>query len=313
MLELFLLILGLAGLWLGTELVITGAVNIADYFELSQVFVGIAILAIGTDLPEIVIAINASLQHAMEQVDTSGIVIGNAIGSCFSQISAVMGIAGLLGLLTLTKRHVLEDGFMLMGSVLLLILLGYDGHLSRIEGVVLILVYLIYYFTLLYQQRIGEKLKKKVGKRIHKDIFLLVTGMVLVIFTAELVVDNAVKFAEDLGVKQSFVGIILIGLGTSLPELALSLNAARKRAQGLSVGNLIGSNIFDLLIPVGLGATIAELRFEQSLVWFDLPCLFGLSLLVLYFLQKKRGLQRTEALTLIGIFSGYAFLKLLGL
>ena len=248
--EVLLILFGLTGLWLGTELVIKGAVNIAEYYKLSQVFVGLAILSIGTDLPEIIIAINASLHNAIGNTDTSGIIIGNAIGSSFSQISIVLGTTGLVGYLTLKKRHLFEDGVMLLGSVLLVILLGFDGNITRIDGIVLIVVYLIYYFRLFHQERIGKKIKKEFSKHIRKDIIYLIIGIIIIIFTSELVVDNSISFAEDFGIKQSFVGIIILGLGTSLPELALALNGVRKKASGLSVGNLIGSNIFDMLIPV---------------------------------------------------------------
>ncbi len=304
---------GLVGLWLGTELVIKGAVNIANYYQLSQVFVGIAIIALGTDLPETVIAINAALQSALQDVETSGIIVGNAIGSSFSQISAVLGTAGLLGYLTLTRRHLYVDGLMLIGSVLLLFLVGFDQEINRIEGIVLIVIYLIYYLTIFHQEQLKEKIKKKFGSNIRKDILLLVLGVVIVIFTSELVVDNALKLTKNFNVRQSFIGIIIIGLGTSLPELFISLNAVRKKAKGLSVGNLIGSNIFDLLIPVGVGAFISELQFEKKLLWFDLPFLFILSLTVLLFFSKKKGLQRVEAVILIGLFMLYAALKIVGL
>jgi len=311
--EIFLIILGLTGLWLGTELVIKGAVNIAEYYKLSQVFVGLAILSIGTDLPEIVIAINASIHNVIGNTDTSGIIIGNAIGSSFSQISLVLGSVGLLGYLTLKKRHLFEDGIMLLGSVLLVILLAFDGKITRVDGIVLIVVYLIYYFRLFHQERIGKKIKKEFSKHIRKDILFLIIGIIIVIFTSELVIDNSISFAENFGIKQSFVGIIIIGLGTSLPELALALNAVRKKASGLSVGNLIGSNIFDILIPVGMGATIAELQIEKSLIMFDLPFLFILSFIVLFFFNRKKGLQKTEAVILIAIFVIYAVLKIVGI
>ena len=132
------------------------------------------------------------------------------------------------------------------------------------------------------------------------------------IFTSELVVDNSINFAEKFHVKQSFVGIIILGLGTSLPELALALNAVRKKAGGLSVGNLIGSNIFDMLIPIGMGASISELKIEKKLLLFDLPFLLVLSFIVLFFFYKKKGLQKTEAVILISIFVLYASLKISG-
>ena len=310
--EIFLILFGLTGLWLGTELVIKGAVNIAEYYNLSKVFIGLAILSIGTDLPEIVIAINASLHNAIGNTETSGIIIGNAIGSSFSQISLVLGSVGILGYLTLKRRHLYEDGIMLLGSVLLVILLGIDGKITRVDGIVLVVVYLVYYFRLFHQERIGKKIKNKSGKFIRKDILFLIIGIVIVIFTSELVVDNSISFAENFGIKQSFVGIIIIGLGTSLPELALSLNAIRKKASGLSVGNLIGSNIFDMLIPVGMGASISELKIEKSLILFDLPFLLILSFIVLFFFYKKKGLQKFEAVILIGLFVLYAALKIVG-
>lgn len=311
--EIFLILLGLTGLWLGTELVIKGAVNIAEYYKLSKVFVGLAILSIGTDLPEIIIAINASLHSAIENTDTSGLIIGNAIGSSFIQISIVLGSVGLLGFLSLKKRHLYEDGIMLLGSVILVTLLGIDGKITRVDGIVLIVVYLIYYFRLFHQERIAKKLKKKLNKHIGKDILFLIIGIIVVIFASELVVDNSIRFAEDFGIRQSFVGIIIIGLGTSLPELAIALNAVRKKAGGLSVGNLIGSNIFDMLIPVGMGASISELKIEKSLIVFDLPFLLLLSFIVLFFFYKKKGLQKIEAVILIGLFVLYATLKFFGL
>lgn len=311
--EIFLILLGLIGLWLGTELVIKGAVNIAEYYKLSKVFVGLAILSIGTDLPEIIIAINASLHSAIENTDTSGLIIGNAIGSSFIQISIVLGSVGLLGFLSLNKRHLYEDGIMLLGSVILVILLGIDGEITRVDGIVLIVVYLIYYFRLFHQERIAKKLKKKLNKHIGKDILFLIIGIIVVIFASELVVDNSIRFAEDFGIRQSFVGIIIIGLGTSLPEFAIALNAVRKKAGGLSVGNLIGSNIFDMLIPVGMGASISELKIEKSLIVFDLPFLLLLSFIVLFFFYKKKGLQKIEAVILIGLFVLYATLKFFGL
>jgi len=312
--EFILLIIGLIGLWISTSLVIKGALNIANYYGLSQVFVGIAILAIGTDLPELIISIDASIQSAVFDVDTSGIIIGNAIGSSYSQISLVIGAIGLFSYLTLRKKHLYEDGLMLLGSILLLLLLGIDGSISLVEGLVLMVVYGVYYFRLFHNERVASKIKsKKTHRGLRKDVILLVIGFVFVFFASNLVVDNAIEFTDNHGLNQSFVGIIIIGLGTSLPELAVSLNAARKKARGLSVGNLIGSNIFDLLIPVGVGASISEIKVDKMLIYFDLPLLFVLSLLVLFFFYKKRGIQRTEAIILIAFYGVYGFLKILGI
>jgi cation:H+ antiporter len=312
MLELLSILLGLAGLWFGTEMVIKSALKITDYYGLSQAFVGITILAIGTDLPELFVAVDASLHSVIQDVDTSGIIIGNSIGSCFGQLGLVLGISALLNYLTLPKQDLYQDGIMLIGSIILVALLGLDGEISRIDGGVLIVIYLIYYFILVYQENLGEKMKKKFNNKLFKEILTLILGFIIVVFTSEVVVDNSIKFSDIIGIKQSFVGIIIIGLGTSLPELAISLNAVKNKAIGLSVGNIIGSNIFDMLIPVGIGASISELSIDKKLICFDLSFLFVISLTVLIFLYKKKGLQKIEAVILIGIFVLYASLKLAG-
>jgi cation:H+ antiporter len=311
--ELIFVVIGLAGLWLGTDFVIKGALNIANYYQLSQVFVGIAVLAIGTDLPEMIISIDASVQSLTTGVDASGIVIGNAIGSSIAQISLVIGIIGLFSYLTLRKKHLYQDGLMLLGSILLVLLLGIDGTISLAEGLVLLVVYIVYYFRLFNNERVGAKVKsKKPNGGLRKDILYLLIGLTIVFFASKFAVHNALLFTESQGLTHSFVGIIVIGLGTSLPELAVSFAAVRKKAGGLSVGNLIGSNIFDLLVPVGIGASISEIKVDKMLVYFDLPFLFVLSFLVLFFFYKKKGIQRIEAVVLVSIYVIYCILKIFG-
>ena len=311
MLELFYLLLGLTGLWLGTELIIKGALTIAEYYKLSHVFIGLTILAIGTDLPELIVAIDASLLQKSGQ-ETSGIIIGNAIGSCLNQITIVLGIAGMVGYLTLTKKAIKQDGLVLVGAIILFFLVGFDGKISAIEGFSLIVVYLIYYVRLLYGEKVSEKLKKELPKKIWQNLIYLLSGIALVIFTSDVVVKNAISLAVLWEVPQSFIGIVFIALGTSLPELAISLNAARKKAVGLSVGNIIGSNIFDLMVPVGVGASLSELKVESNLIWRDLPVLFLVTVVVLVYFSKKKGLQRKEAISLVGIYLLYVVLKVLG-
>ncbi|MGI9544420.1 MAG: calcium/sodium antiporter [Cyclobacteriaceae bacterium] len=311
MLALIYLLLGLIGLWLGTELIIRGALTIAEYYKLSHVFIGLTILAIGTDLPELIVAIDASLLQNSGQ-ETSGIIIGNALGSCLNQITIVLGIAGMLGYLTLTKKAIKQDGLVLVGAIILFFLVGFDGTISTIEGFSLIIVYLIYYVRLLYGEKVPEKLKKELPKKIWQNLIYLLGGIGLVIFTSDVVVNNAIALAELWDVPQSFIGIVFIALGTSLPELAISLNAARKKAVGLSVGNIIGSNIFDLMVPVGVGASLSDLDVASNLLWRDLPVLFLVTVVVLIFFSKKKGLQRKEAISLVGIYLLYVIIKVLG-
>ncbi|MDN5217195.1 sodium:calcium antiporter [Fulvivirgaceae bacterium BMA12] len=311
MFELFLLLIGLLGLWLGTEIIIKSALTIANYYQLSQVFIGLTILAVGTDLPEMVISINGSIQQ-LEGVYTSGVIFGNALGSCLSQLGLVLGVAGWFGYLSLTKSEIKQDGSVLIGSVVLLFLTAMDGVVSRTEGVILMLAYLIYYFSLLRREKVNAKIRKSVNGAIGYSLLLLLGGIVIVIVTSGLVVDNALALAERWQVKQSLVAIIIIGPGSSLPELALSVGAIMKKAAGLSVGNLIGSNIFDALMPVGIGAAISPLVVNQKLVYVEVSILFVLSFLVLLFFMCRKGLQKKESAALVAFYLLFIMYKLMG-
>jgi cation:H+ antiporter len=310
--EIILVIVGLGGIWYGTDLVIRNAVAVADMFGLSQMFVGITILAIGTDLPEFVISLNASLEKLNSGADTSGLIIGNAIGSAFAQISLVLGITGLAGYIIIRKSILYTNGIMLLGSVVMLGVFAFDGTVNRFEGLALVVTYLVYYFKLLKQEGVKQKLKEKPGREIWQKLLLLAAGIALVMVASEVVVDHSVKLSAQLGVAQSFIGIVLIGLGTSLPELAISIRAVAKKAHSLSVGNILGSNIFDVLIPVGMGSAIAGVNIKRSLVVFDISFLFILTAVVLFFFYRRKGLQQVEAVILIGIYILYAALKFAG-
>src|SRR5665647_615567 len=145
---MFLIITGLIGLWLGTKWIINGALGIAKRFNLSHSFVGVAILAVGTDLPEVFVTVKACLLH-LRGIESSGIITGNAIGSSISQITFILGVAGLLLNFTITKRDLWRDGIALITSIVLLFAFGIDGIISRLEGVILLMMYLLYYIVLM--------------------------------------------------------------------------------------------------------------------------------------------------------------------
>lgn len=141
--------------------------------------------------------------------------------------------------------------------------------------------------------------------------FLLAAGFLALIFSSHLVVENSMILAQKWGVEQSFIGIAIIGLGTSLPELAVSVGAARRKSMGMSVGNIIGSNIFDGLIPIGLGGLISTINVESNFLKFDLPYLFIITLLVIIFLRTKRGISKPEGIALVFVYLIYIFIKLI--
>lgn len=308
---MILLGVGLIGLWVGTKLIINGASGIAKRFNLSHSFVGLAILSVGTDLPEVFVTINASLIH-LGGVDSSGIITGNAIGSSISQIAFILGVAGLLMNFTMAKKDLWRDGTALITSIILLFVFGIDGIISRVEGAIMLLLYVLYYIILVRSQtnHSDDNSSTKDYSKISL-LILLLSGFSVLIFSSHLVVENAIKLAEKWGVAQSFIGIAIIGLGTSLPELAVSVGAAIRKSAGMSVGNVIGSNIFDGLIPIGLGGVISTTNMERNLLIFDIPYLLAVTLLVLLFLKTKKGISTRKALFLIIVFFLYITIKLI--
>ncbi len=297
-------------MWLGTKWVIQGALGVAQHFQLSHTFVGLAILAVGTDLPEVFVSINASIQH-LRGVESSGIITGNALGSSLSQITLVLGLSGLFLTFRMSKKDLNRNGITLISSIVLLFVFGLDGIITQLEGAVLFIGYILYYIVLL---RSDSKMKdEEVVPSEHSKLSLalyLLVGFVVLIFSSHLVVNNSMELAEKWGVAQSFVGIVIIGLGTSLPELAVSIGAAYRRSAELSVGNIIGSNIFDGLVPIGLGGMISTTKMEVNLLKFDMPVLLFITLLVLLFLRTKRGLSKFEGLILVFLYLVYIALKI---
>jgi cation:H+ antiporter len=309
MIELGLVGIGLLGLWAGTELVIGGATKVARQYGLSELFVGLVILSIGSDLPEIAVAVNSGIR-TLQGKDASGVVIGSSIGSAFGQIGLVLGITGLAGYLALPRRYVYRHGAALLGSIVFLAFTGWNGVVTRLEGFILVASFVIYLLLIFIEERRRFDKRQPIPGNIIKAWIGMAIGMLVVIASSDVTVNAATDLAERWGVAQTLVAIILIGIGTSLPELTISVGALLKKKSGMSVGNIIGSNVLDTLVPIGLAALISTLSFDSILLRFDLPALFLLSLVVLVFFIVKRGLQKWEASIILSLYFGYIIIKI---
>ena len=307
--ESILLIFGFAGLIVGAQLAIKGALNISQHFKISPFFIGLTVLAIGSDLPELMVNISAAI-HKLDGVDTSSLVIGGVIGTCMSQVVLALGVAGLFAKLRIKRQRLIRDGSMLLGSLALLFFVGYDGLISRTDGIVMLLVYGFYFFGLFREEGVFEKFKLAPKVYFGWSSMSLVAGFIILIFSSDLVIENSIAIAEVWGVSPFIIGVLILGFGTSLPEITLSLAGIRNGAIGLTVGNLIGSNIFDTLVTVGVGAGISEFNFERRILMEDLVILFVASAIVLAFFVRDRKLVRSEAVMLIIIYLFYIGLKL---
>jgi len=313
---LIFLVLGLVGLWLGSQLAVGGFENVARHFGISHLFIGLTVVAIGTSLPEIAVSVIGAVDILMgaEMSAVSGIVVGNKIGSYINQVTIIMGIVGLVGLMSITKRELKREGTMLILSVILFFLVSLDLKITPLEGGVVTLAYLLY-FIYLVKQEAPYRSTSKVGEerpKTHpfKDFLMIAIGMGVLLYAADVVVRNSVQLAELWSVPPSVTGLLIVGLGTGLPELVIAIIALRRGATGIAVGDMIGSNICDILFSLGAGAMISGFTVNPVLLWFDTPFMFLVAFLVLGLFLRNMRLERKEALALVFVYVFYVWLKL---
>ncbi len=308
--DFLILISSIAGLWLGTELTIGGALAIARRHRLSEFFVGLVILSIGSDLPELAVAVDAGIKGLMGQ-DASAVVVGTSIGSVVAQIGFVLGLAALISCLVLPKRFVFRHGAVLLGATILLFVVAFDGHVSRFDGLLLVAAYCGYVLVLMNGANTPEQKPRALASGGPGSWLALVAGLAVVIVSSELTVSSVVQIARVFNLSEAIISVLIIGLGTSLPELSISISAILKKRTELSVGNIIGSNVLDTLLPIGVAALISGTGFEQQLLVFDLPFIFVLTTLVLGLFVTRSGVSRPEGIFILALYFGYVAVKLL--
>lgn len=313
MTDILLMICGMAGLWLGSETLIKGAMSLADRYRVSDAMFGMLVLAIGTDLPELFVAFDASFRSLAGE-NLSGIVIGSAIGSTIGQFALVFGMAGFIGYGAMNRKFLPRNTFFLVGSIAVLFLFAYDGVISRFEGLVLVACYTSYLAVIILRRaEVPDNQEEIIQMPAWRAWVILATGLVLLLFAAELTVVYAVSFAEQVGLSNIAVSAIVIGMGSSLPELSVSFVALLKKRGGLSVGNLVGSNVLDTLLVPGAAAVISPLVVPAAILYVDLPVLLIATILVLIFLYVTgRGVRAPEASVLLILYIGYVLVRLGG-
>lgn len=324
MINILFLLLGLVFLVGGAIITVNTSKKLAKAFGISEIVIGLTVISIGTSLPEIAVNIKTGLAKlAGAAVGTSGIAIGTNIGSCLAQITLILGITGLIVHVKIDKKTLWIDGTaVLIAIIAFFIVARFFGNsngefiITQLEGFILILLYIGY---LWYTTKVGH-IKKKIAEvegdlriktNIPLNILFSVLGIGLLIYGAGLVVSKATILAEQLGVSQAFIGVMIIGVGTALPELTIAIIGVLKKSNGISIGTLIGSNITDPLLSLGSGAVIAGFTVSKSLLFFDIPFWFFATVLALLLIRRnKLTLFRGEALTLILTYGLFVFLKL---
>lgn len=304
-------IIGLAVLVWSADKFVDGAVGIAEYCGMSTLLIGMVIVGFGTSAPELTVSALSAGQGNPE------LALGNAYGSNIANIALILGATALISPILMQRSVIRGDLPILIAVSILSIVLVWDGSVVRWNGVLLLVV-----FALVMGYSIWRELRKARAEAtesveeesaekasLGKSIMWLVLGLVLLVASSRALVWGAVEIARTLGVSDLLIGLTIVAIGTSLPELASSIAAARKGENDLALGNIIGSNLFNTLAVVGLAATISPMdEIEKAVTYRDMPLMTALTvaLIVLGFRRKGDGrLNRIAGAILLAVYIGY--------
>ena len=297
-LQLLLLVLGFAMLVKGADWFVDGSSGIATKLGIPQLVVGLTIVAMGTSAPEAAVSITAALKN------NSGIAIGNVVGSNILNILIILGISAVIVAIAIQKSTLkIEIPYMIFVTVVL-ILMGMTGEsVSRLEGVILWVLFIIYLIYLFILARNGKEDNTAVEeKKTWKLLLYTIIGGVIVVWGSNITVNSATEIAHFFGISERFIGLTIVALGTSLPELVTSVTAARKG--NADIGNIVGSNIFNILFVIGTAAIITPIPYEASFI-IDGIIAVAAGVLLWVAVFRKMELRRFWGIVMLVCYAAY--------
>lgn len=300
MMMYLLLIVGFVLLVKGADFFVSGASSVAKALKVPSVIIGLTIVAMGTSAPETAVSITASLGG------NNGISLGNIIGSNIFNLLMVIGISAVIIPFNSDKEILKRDMLWNIAITVLLLVLIFDGSLSRLDGVILlagIAAYLTVVVRSALKNRVEDNSDEKVS--VPKAVVFILGGLAAIVFGGDLVVDNASLIAKSLGMSDTLVGLTIVAIGTSLPELVTSIVAAKKGDSGLALGNAVGSCIFNILFILGIASAIAPMTADYEII-ADVCILIFVSIVTYIFARSKERVSRLEGLFCVLIYGTYS-------
>ncbi len=299
------LALGIIMLYGGGEILVRSAVNLALQLRLSPIFIGLTVVAFGTSAPELAATLVASFKGA------GAVAFGNVVGSNIANLGLVLGLVTLLRPVKTTSQFVTQETPFMIFTGLLLFFFAHDGALGRLEGLIFLVFLLVFLFLLWRRDSEVELLEDPPPRTIQKVfLYLLGTclGIALLSWGADVLIEGAIGLARRLGISERVIGLTLVAVGTSLPELVSTLIAAYRQAHEIILGNLIGSNIMNVLAILGVTSLVHPFGFERQGVFLDLSVMMFFFLLTWMMLSHKRRLTRSKGAILCVCYAFYIFL-----
>ena len=300
---------GLVLLFFGADWLVQGAVTLALHLGLSPLIVGLTVVALGTSVPEALVSVQAAIGHQ------GGIALGNVIGSNILNIALILGLSSLILPLKVDSRIVKADVPLLTGATFMLVVLLEDFHISRMEGAFLLLC-IVFYVTgnIMTVKRTspeedkieGMEIPEDSGKTLWRDVGFLILGIVTLGFGANFLVTGAVDLARIFGLSEALIGLTIVSIGTGTPELATALMAAFRKSPDLAIGNVVGSNLFNIMFVLGIAGLVAPLD-GKGISSIDLYVMLGVTILLLPTVWTGRILDRKEGFLFLAIYVGYLY------
>ena len=310
-LALFCLV-GFVLLYFGAEWLVKGSSSLARSLGVTPIVIGLTVVAFGTSAPELVVSLISSIQGK------SMIAVGNVVGSNICNIALVLGLAAVFNPIKSDPSVIRRDIPIMLGISLYLLVLSWNSTLGRIEGATLFVGIILYTFFNYYLAKKDTKDAEEIESELEdigfitsrpKQIVLIVLGIAGVVGGAQIVVDNAIKIMTILGVDEKFIGLTIVAFGTSLPELATSVVAALRGEMDISIGNLVGSNVFNIMSVLGAASLVRPIPipggFFESGLWIDYLVMLFTSFLPWLMMRKNLTVKRRDGFILLACYLGY--------
>ncbi|HUP48817.1 MAG TPA: calcium/sodium antiporter [Thermoanaerobaculia bacterium] len=312
-------VLGLAGLYFAAEWLVKGASRIARTFGITPMVVGLTVVAFGTSAPELVVSVLAALR------DQSDLAVGNIVGSNIMNVALILGICALIAPIHVDRSFIRREIPIMIGVSLLLPIFAWDLLISRFDAFLLLAAFAGFVVASIYAARKEPEAAQEEfrtfeelagyeprGEKPAVDAGLVVAGLAGLVVSAHLLVTSAVFFARALGVTELVIGLTIIAVGTSLPELATSIVAARRSEPEIALGNVIGSNIFNILLILGAAAAVRPVTIDPELLRFEIPACIAVALTLVPLVYPRARLGRIGGAVLLLFYIVFTVLVVIG-
>ncbi|NJM34732.1 MAG: calcium/sodium antiporter [Rhodomicrobium sp.] len=295
------LVAGLILLVVGGDLLVRGAVGTARHMGVSPLLIGLTLVGFGTSTPELVTSVEAAL------LNSPGIAVGNVVGSNIANILLILGLAAVLSPLGTPKNGFRRDSIMLIIATSACTAVVLAGYLDRMSGAILVAMLISYVIFTYFRERVSETQDSPQEKpmALRLSVVLALGGLVLVILGAGLLVDAAIGLAKAVGISETIIGLTIVAVGTSLPELITSIMAAIRKQTDVAYGNIVGSNIYNVLGILGVTALVQPIEVPAEIIRLDIWVMIAATMLMLLFAATSWRVNRLEGATFLAAYCAY--------